>query len=153
MGTLENYDKINVLLNFIFNTNIVVYPSIGLVLLLHYIAEFSTSMVLVLYCMQKASITHHWLLPLFSKVWGASNSSPQWYEWKIKESEKNLIQVNLKLACLFSLHKWIKIHFFLASSFQHPFFSDSFWIQNSHCYPREGWSLYYSWYHHIQKKT
>ena len=60
MGTLENYDMINELLNLVFNTNIVVYPSIGLVLLLYYIAEFFTSMVLVLYCMQKASIGHHW---------------------------------------------------------------------------------------------
>ena len=59
MGTLENYDMINELLNLVFNTNIVVYPSIGLVLLLYYIAEFSTSMVLVLYCMQKASIGNH----------------------------------------------------------------------------------------------
>ena len=50
---------INELLNMVFNTDIVFYPSIGLVLLLYYIAEFSTSMVLVLYCMQKASIVHH----------------------------------------------------------------------------------------------
>ena len=35
------------------------YPSIGLLLLLYYIAEVSTSMVLVLYCMQKVSIAHH----------------------------------------------------------------------------------------------
>ena len=46
----------------LFNTNIGINPSIGLVLLLYYIAEFSTSMVLVLYCMQKASIAHHWYL-------------------------------------------------------------------------------------------
>ena len=45
---------INEFLNLVFNTNIVVYPSIGLILLLYYIAEFFTSVVLVLYCMQKA---------------------------------------------------------------------------------------------------
>ena len=50
---------INELLNLVFNTNIVVYPSIGLVLLLYYIGDFFTSMVLVLYCKQKASIGHH----------------------------------------------------------------------------------------------
>ena len=44
MGKLENYDTINELLNLVFNTNIVIYPSIGL----------------VLYCMQKAGIAHHW---------------------------------------------------------------------------------------------
>ena len=58
---------INELLNLVFNTNIVVYPSIGLVLLLYYIAEFSTSMVLVLYCIQKASIAHH--------CWGQSKQA------------------------------------------------------------------------------
>ena len=47
------------LLNLVFNTKKVFYPSIGLVLLLYYIGEFSTSMVLVLYCIQKASIAHH----------------------------------------------------------------------------------------------
>ena len=46
-------------MNWVFNTNIVFYPSIGLVLLLYYIEEFSTIMILVLYCMQKASIDHH----------------------------------------------------------------------------------------------
>ena len=51
---------INELLNLVFNTNIVLYPSIGMVLLLYHIAEFPSSMVLVLHCMQKASIAHHW---------------------------------------------------------------------------------------------
>jgi hypothetical protein len=50
---------INELLNMVFNTDIVFYPSIGLVLLLYYIAEFSIIMVFVLYCMQKAGIVHH----------------------------------------------------------------------------------------------
>ena len=57
---LENYYIINELLNLVFNINIVFYPSIGLVLLLYYIAEFSTIMVLVLYCIQKSSIAHNW---------------------------------------------------------------------------------------------
>ena len=61
MGKLENYDIINELMNLVFNTNIVCYPSIGLVLLFYYIAEYSTSIILVLHCMQKASIAHHWL--------------------------------------------------------------------------------------------
>ena len=60
MDKLENYDIINELSNLVFNTKIVFYPRIGLELLLYYIAEFSTSMVLALYCMQKASIAHHW---------------------------------------------------------------------------------------------
>ena len=51
--------SLNELLKLVFNTNIGFDPSIGLVLLLYYIAEFYTSMVLVLYCMQKASIAHH----------------------------------------------------------------------------------------------
>ena len=36
---LENYDVSNELLNLVFNTNIVFYPSFGLVLLLYYIVE------------------------------------------------------------------------------------------------------------------
>ena len=79
VGKLENCDIFNELLILVFNANIVLYPSIGWVLLLYYIAvlnanivlylsiglvllvyyieEFSTSMVLS--CMQKASIAHH----------------------------------------------------------------------------------------------
>ena len=47
------------------------HPGIGLVLLLYYIAEFSTSMVLVLYCMKRPVLliigsyirTQGWLYP------------------------------------------------------------------------------------------
>ena len=60
------YYIINELLNLVFNINIVFYPSIGLVLLLYYIAEFSNSMVLVLYYMQKASIAHHCSTQVFT---------------------------------------------------------------------------------------
>ena len=72
------------MINEVFNTNIAFYSSIGLVLLLYYIAEFSTSMFLALYCMQKASIVHHWqpqwvTPPLNWDIHGQNSTRPRFY--------------------------------------------------------------------------